>query len=271
MGRRLNEQFRSVDGYAVAVNKRQRRGRDGLAVHLDRIDGHELANLNAVRGTGNQAKNRRQISARAAANRSPAHCPRESLCLTNDSWRDGPCRNGHQGAPWAVLPQRPRKLEAVAKKGVLVPYGQSGQISQFHLTEFRRRTAIGHDLPIFWKSSRSICQFRNAHCLVGRKIESRTLHLEINADGVPIISGTTTKVVEIVQDVLAYHWDAEDIHRQYPNLSLAQVHAALTYYYDHQQEMEEEIDQRRLRVAAIKAKRGDNTIRDKLRQLGHLP
>jgi len=96
-------------------------------------------------------------------------------------------------------------------------------------------------------------------------------HIEIDADGVAIISGTTTKVIEIVQDHLAHHWHAEDICRQYPYLSPAQVHAALTYYYDHQKEMEEEIDRRRRRVAEIKAKRADGAIEDKLRQLGHLP
>jgi len=54
-------------------------------------------------------------------------------------------------------------------------------------------------------------------------------------------------------------------------LSPAQVHAALTYYHDHQQEMEREIERRRKRVADIKAKRADGKIQDKLRQLGHPP
>lgn len=94
-------------------------------------------------------------------------------------------------------------------------------------------------------------------------------YVEITADCVPIISGTTTKVIEIVQDHLAHHWHAEDICRQYPYLSTAQVHAALTYYYDHEQEMDADIDRRRRRVADIKAKVADGTLRDKLRQLGH--
>ncbi|HYV36770.1 MAG TPA: DUF433 domain-containing protein [Gemmataceae bacterium] len=96
-------------------------------------------------------------------------------------------------------------------------------------------------------------------------------HIETNSDGVALVAGTTTKVVEIVQDHLAHHWHAEDICRQYPYLSLAQVHAALTYYYDHQQEMDDDIDRRRRRVADIKSKRADGAIQEKLRQLGHLP
>lgn len=96
-------------------------------------------------------------------------------------------------------------------------------------------------------------------------------HVEVNSAGVAIISGTTTKVVEIVEDHLAHHWDAQEIHRQFPYLSLAQIHAALAYYYDHQQQMEQEIELRRRRVADIKAKRTDGAIRAKLRQLGLLP
>jgi uncharacterized protein (DUF433 family) len=96
-------------------------------------------------------------------------------------------------------------------------------------------------------------------------------HIEVSPEGVAIVSGTTTKVVEIVQDHLAHHWHAEDIHRQCPHLSLAQIHAALTYYYDHEQEIEQDIDRRMRRVAEIKGRRVDDTIHRKLRQLGHLP
>jgi uncharacterized protein (DUF433 family) len=96
-------------------------------------------------------------------------------------------------------------------------------------------------------------------------------HIEINSDGVATVSDTTTKVIEIVQDHLAHHWHAEDICRQYPYLSLAQIHAALTYYYDHQIEMDQEIESRRRRVADIKAMRADGAIQNKLRQSGHLP
>jgi uncharacterized protein (DUF433 family) len=96
-------------------------------------------------------------------------------------------------------------------------------------------------------------------------------HIETDASGVAYVSGTSTKVVEIVQDHLAHHWHAEDICRQYPYLGLAQVHAALTYYYDHQQEMDQDIERRRRHVAEIKLRHGDITLSDKLRELGRLP
>ena len=39
------------------------------------------------------------------------------------------------------------------------------------------------------------------------------------------------KVTEVVLDKIAYGWSPEEIHFQHPHLSLAQIHAALTYYY----------------------------------------
>jgi uncharacterized protein (DUF433 family) len=55
-------------------------------------------------------------------------------------------------------------------------------------------------------------------------------HIEISADGVPMLSGTRIKVIEIALDHLTHHWDAEEIQRQHPHLSLGQIHSALAYY-----------------------------------------
>jgi hypothetical protein len=45
----------------------------------------------------------------------------------------------------------------------------------------------------------------------------------------------------IVMDYLARGYGPEDMVRHYPYLKLAEVHAAMAYYYDHQQEIEAEI------------------------------
>lgn len=50
-----------------------------------------------------------------------------------------------------------------------------------------------------------------------------------------------TRVAMIVADYLWRGWSAEEIARQYPYLTLAEVHAALTYYFDHRQEIEDEL------------------------------
>ena len=51
------------------------------------------------------------------------------------------------------------------------------------------------------------------------------------------------RVAQVVMDYLAHGWSVEEMCRQHPNLTPAQVHAAMTYYFDHQQEIEDEINQ----------------------------
>ena len=50
-----------------------------------------------------------------------------------------------------------------------------------------------------------------------------------------------TRVAMIVADYLYRGWSAEEIARQYRYLNLAEVHAALTYYFDHRDEIEDEL------------------------------
>lgn len=96
-------------------------------------------------------------------------------------------------------------------------------------------------------------------------------HVELTDEGVPIISGTRTKVVEVVLDRLAHHWDAEEIRRQHPHLSLAQIYAALAYYHDHQEEMDRDISDRLEKVQRIEKDLGESDVRAKLKRLGKLP
>jgi uncharacterized protein (DUF433 family) len=65
--------------------------------------------------------------------------------------------------------------------------------------------------------------------------EDRTYpHINLNRRGVPCIDGTRHRVIDIVADHVAHGYSAAQIVEQYPDLTLAQVHGALTYYYDHQ-------------------------------------
>ena len=96
-------------------------------------------------------------------------------------------------------------------------------------------------------------------------------HIEIRPEGVPYLTGTQTKVIEVVLDRLGNHWDADEIHRQHPHLSLLQIHIALAYYYDHQEEMDREIERQRQYVAALRAQGGESPVRQKLKALGLLP
>lgn len=51
------------------------------------------------------------------------------------------------------------------------------------------------------------------------------------------------RVSQIVMDYLSYGWSVEEICRQHPYLKPAEAHAAMGYYFDHQEEIEQEINQ----------------------------
>jgi uncharacterized protein (DUF433 family) len=95
-------------------------------------------------------------------------------------------------------------------------------------------------------------------------------HIEETHEGVAYISGTQIKVIEIALDRIAHHWDADEIQRQHPQLSLGQIYGALTYYFDHQKELDEQIEEQLRFVEQSKAAAGDSSIRAKLKSLGKL-
>jgi uncharacterized protein (DUF433 family) len=93
-------------------------------------------------------------------------------------------------------------------------------------------------------------------------------HIEIAADGTALVEGTPTKVVEIALDRLAHHWDAEEIQRQHPHLTLGQIYAALAYYHDHRQHFDSEIREQLRDVDLIESRQEPGRARAKLREAG---
>lgn len=98
-----------------------------------------------------------------------------------------------------------------------------------------------------------------------------TTHIHLDDAGVAWIDDTNVKAIEVVLDKLAYGWSAEEIHFQHPHLSLAQIHAALSHYHDHQAEFDAEIEQQLDEVEAMRAEAGDTPLRKRLRAAGKLP
>ncbi len=90
-------------------------------------------------------------------------------------------------------------------------------------------------------------------------------HITIGPDNVPMLAGTRIKVVEIVQDHLVHGWQAEEIHREFPQLSLGQIHSTLGYYYDHQEEINADIQRRREVAEDIRGRLGEGPVTDVLR------
>src|SRR5882762_11730701 len=89
-------------------------------------------------------------------------------------------------------------------------------------------------------------------------------HIEIDDQGVAWIAGANTKVVEVVLDKMAYGWSPEEMHFQHPHLSLAQIHAALSYYYEHQAEVDADIERRDRYVEDLRAQQKNPLTRMEL-------
>ena len=66
-------------------------------------------------------------------------------------------------------------------------------------------------------------------------------YIQRDERGVAWIGETNTKVIEVAAEHAGYGWEAEEIHAAHPHLALAQIHAALSFYYDHKAELDEQM------------------------------
>ncbi len=85
-----------------------------------------------------------------------------------------------------------------------------------------------------------------------------------------VIEGTTMKLVELVVSHLTYGWSPEELHFQYPHVSLSKVYSALSYYWDHKEELDRDIERRSQRVDALRESVGASAIVAMLKDKGLL-
>lgn len=98
--------------------------------------------------------------------------------------------------------------------------------------------------------------------------ETRYEHVLLNDAQVPVISGTTMKVTELVLAQAAYGWSAEELHIQFPHLTLGQIYSALAYYWDHREELESDIEKRLERVNQIQKETPPSPLIKRLKAKG---
>ncbi len=91
--------------------------------------------------------------------------------------------------------------------------------------------------------------------------------VEIDERGVAFVQGTTTKVVEVALDEVVRGCSPSEIHAAYPHLSLPQIHAALGYYHEHQEECDRQIESARAQADELLDQVADRALQEKLRRL----
>ncbi len=76
-------------------------------------------------------------------------------------------------------------------------------------------------------------------------------YVEINKKGIPVISGTNFKITELIQNKMAHGWSPEELHFQFPHISLSQIYSALAYYFEFKDEIDQMIAERNRSVENI--------------------
>jgi len=99
-------------------------------------------------------------------------------------------------------------------------------------------------------------------------LETGYEHVTLNDARVPIISGTSMKVIELVLAHLAYGWSADELHFQFPYLTLGQIYSALGYYWDHHEDLDKEIEKQLASVNAMRRSAGVSPLAARLKAKG---
>ncbi len=82
--------------------------------------------------------------------------------------------------------------------------------------------------------------------------------------GQPRIAGTRIKVKHVYTWVERMGMTPAQVVAEYPHLTMAQVHAALAYYWSHRDEIHQDIENEEKLVAELRAKAGPSKIQQML-------
>ena len=89
-------------------------------------------------------------------------------------------------------------------------------------------------------------------------------HVVLDEQSVPFIEGTPIKVVELVLDHKAYGWSPAELHFQHPQLTLGQIHSALAYYWDHQDDLDRDLGERLQRIDRLRGEAAPSPLQSRL-------
>lgn len=95
-------------------------------------------------------------------------------------------------------------------------------------------------------------------------------HIVLTSEDVPVIEGTTMKVIEIVLAQRSYGWTAEEIQINHRYLSMGQIYAALAYYWDNRQALDQDINSREDAIEQQEQAAGESAFAARLRSQGLL-
>ena len=77
-------------------------------------------------------------------------------------------------------------------------------------------------------------------------------HISIDPDGTPRITGSRYKVAHLAAEHYHYGWSADELLRQHPDLKPEEVYAALTWFYDHYDDVVEQMKASAERIESLR-------------------
>ncbi|MGF1569336.1 MAG: DUF433 domain-containing protein [Nodosilinea sp.] len=83
-------------------------------------------------------------------------------------------------------------------------------------------------------------------------------HIVLNDRQVPIIEGSTMKVIEIAMAQRAHGWTPEEIQINHRHLTMGQIYGALSYYWDHKAELEAAMDTELQEIEILRQAAGES-------------
>ena len=96
-------------------------------------------------------------------------------------------------------------------------------------------------------------------------------HIVLNEAGQACIEGSRYKVRMLVVEQQVHGWSPWELKWQHEDLTLAEIHAALAYYWDHKQELDADMERRRQFAEEARQQAGPSPLAAKLRAQGLLP
>lgn len=95
-------------------------------------------------------------------------------------------------------------------------------------------------------------------------------HIVVEEKGVALIADSQMKLAQLVSEVMAYGWSPEELHFQHPHLSMGQIHSALAYYWDHEEEINQQIEDDLQYSDRMRRAAGETTLVKSLKAKGLL-
>ncbi|WP_273247641.1 DUF433 domain-containing protein, partial [Limnospira indica] len=78
-------------------------------------------------------------------------------------------------------------------------------------------------------------------------------YLEIDAQNQATIAQSRVSVAQLIQEKHAHGWSPEELHFQHPEISLAAIYSALSYYYTYQPQIDAQIAQQQEEIQNLQA------------------